>query len=112
MHECQHQPQLLLVAARVFTEAPAQVEFQPLGKFPDTRPVDAAPHRNEVRNDLAAAHPAELWQLAREISDLAFHRHRVAITVETEDGGCPGGRVDDPHEEANGGCLACTVGSE
>ena len=78
----------------------------------DTRPVDGSAHAAEVGDDLAATHAAELRQLTGQVTDLAFHRNRIAIAIEPEDRRGSRRRMDESHEEPDRGRLACAVGSE
>src|ERR1022692_2274103 len=112
VHEREHQPQLLLVAARILAEAPPEVELQALGDLGDPPPVDRSAHAAEVCDDLAPTHAAELRQLTGQVADFAFHRNGIAVAVEPENRRRPRRCVDESPEEPVLGRVARAVGSE
>src|SRR5207248_6395458 len=85
VHEREHDRELLLVAARVFAKAPAEVEVEALGQLAHAPAVDAAPHAAQVGDDLASPKTPKLRHVTRQVPDLPLDVDRVAHGVEAKD---------------------------
>src|SRR5258708_2948662 len=85
VHESEEDAELLLVAAGVFAESPAQVEVEALRDVMHRFLVDAASHSAEEGDHLTPAEAAELWDVAGKVTDPALDFDRVAHAVEAED---------------------------
>src|SRR5437773_3979495 len=112
VHEGEHDAELLLVAARVFAKAAAEVQVEAFGDVAHDLGVGAAAHASEVGDHLLAAQAAELRHVAGHVADLVLDGDGVALAVEAEDVGGAEGRPDRAHEAANRRALPGSVRSE
>ena len=85
MHERLRYPDLLLVATRVLSERPVEVEFEPFRDALRERPIDAPAKIREVREQLSPGEPGIQRELARQVAREAMDRLHLLVAVVPKD---------------------------
>ena len=97
---------------RIFTEAFAGIKAQALDQAADVGLVDAAAQVAQVLDDLRPAQAGIEGELARQVADQLLDLGGLCPAIQPADGGAPAIRVQQAHQRAHGGSLACAVGAE
>src|SRR5436305_1057768 len=83
------------------------IKAQALDQAADVGLVDAAAQVAQVLDDLRPAEAGIEGELARQVADQLLDLGGLCPAIQPADGGAPAIRVQQAHQRAHGGSLAC-----
>ena len=112
VHEREHDPELLPVALRQLVDLAVEDHLEPLDQLITQPLIDAGASAGEPVEHALAGHPGVKFELAGQIPAPGVDRDAVAVAVQPEQAGAPGGRTMKREQQPDRGRLAGAVRPE